>query len=70
MLQNYAKYIIHHNSTNDNKINSNIVENFSELSELLKNYSTGDGLVQVQHLLDDVMSQIKSMIGILKRQGE
>ncbi|KAL7010913.1 hypothetical protein ACKWTF_014011 [Chironomus riparius] len=68
-LQNYAKYIIQQNSTNKSEVNSITFENFSELSELLKNYSTRDGVVQVQHLLDEVMSQIKSMIEILKSQG-
>ncbi|CAG9810086.1 unnamed protein product [Chironomus riparius] len=68
-LQNYAKYIIQQNSTNKSEVNSITFENFSELSELLKNYSTRDGAVQVQHLLDEVMSQIKSMIEILKSQG-
>ena len=70
MLQNYAKYIIHHNTSTDTKVNSIVIENFSELSEILKKYSTGDGVVQVQHLLQDVMSLIKSMIEILKEHGD
>jgi len=69
MLQNYAKYVIHQDTSTDTKVNSIVIENFSELSEILKKYSTGDGVVQVQQLLQDVMSQIKSMIDILKGHG-
>ena len=70
MLQNYARYIIHHNTSSDSNDNSNIVENFSQISELLKKYSIGDGVVQVQNLLDDVMNQLKIMSDVLKGRGD
>lgn len=70
MLQNYAKYIILNNTSTEASVNSIVFETFSEISELLKKYSTGDGVVQLQNLLLDVMNQMKSMIEILKGQGE
>ncbi|XP_070503859.1 uncharacterized protein [Chironomus tepperi] len=69
MLQNYAKYIIQHNSSTSTNVDSMTFNTFSEISDLLKKYSTGDGVIQVQNLLQDVMIQIKAMIDILKAQG-